>query len=669
MRIRLRSLVTFLVLSVLLAGPSSTVEAQKQDPLAKISPLVIEKSKGNQPTEFLVILADQADISGAEVLRTKDEKGTFVFKALLDKAQATQASMIKWLQTRGVEYRPFYVVNMVWVKSTLDIAQALASRPEVARIEGNPVVPNHLGFDLKPVIRSDYTIESIESGISYSRAPQVWALGYTGQGAVVGGGDTGYLWNHTALQPHYRGWNGVTADHNYNWHDSIHAGSSTGNPCGYDLAAPCDDNGHGTHTVGTATGDDGAGNQIGMAPGAKWIGCRNMDANNGTPARYAECFQFFLAPYPVGGTPAQGDPTKAPDVTTNSWACPASEGCTSATWGIIEQAIQANRSAGIVTVVAAGNSGSGCSTVSDAPSFFPESLTVGALNTGSDTIASFSSRGPVTIDGSNRMKPDIAAPGTSTRSAFASSTNAYASLSGTSMATPHVAGAVALILSAQPKLRGQVNVIEGILKDSAVHISSALCNSSGTPNNVFGSGRLDVKAATDMALTVAAPLSLAFGSMGTDGMLAVSAPPGVNWTASTSDSWITIVTGSGVGSGPVNFIVRDNPGPSFRVGTISIARREYTIRQEGSGASGCSYSVSPTNSVVSPAGGTGSFTVSTAASCIWAASSNVGWVTITSDNGGAGSGAVSFSVAANLSGVARKGTITVAGKTFTVKQK
>ena len=73
--------------------------------------------------------------------------------------------------------------------------------------------------------------------------------------------------------------------------------------------APCDDKGHGTHTIGTAIGDDGMGNQIGMAPGAKWIGCRNMDQGNGTPARYIECMEFFLAPYPVGGTPAQGDPT------------------------------------------------------------------------------------------------------------------------------------------------------------------------------------------------------------------------------------------------------------------------------------------------------------------------------------------------------------------------
>ena len=117
-------------------------------------------------------------------------------------------------------------------------------------------------------------------------------------------------WTHNALKPHYRGWDGVTADHNYNWHDSIH--DSVGNPCGNDSPFPCDDNGHGTHTIGTAIGDDGMGNQIGMAPGAKWIGCRNMDQGDGTPARYIECMEFFLAPYPVGGDPSQATRPKLP---------------------------------------------------------------------------------------------------------------------------------------------------------------------------------------------------------------------------------------------------------------------------------------------------------------------------------------------------------------------
>ena len=148
--------------------------------------------------------------------------------------------------------------------------------------------------------------------------------------------DTGVRWTHNAIKPHYRGWDGVTADHDYNWHDSIH--DSSGNPCGNDSPFPCDDSFHGTHTIGTAIGDDGTGNQIGMAPGAKWIGCRNMDEGAGTPARYIECMEFFLAPYPIGGTPSQGDPTKAPDMTINSWGCPPSEGCSANT---LQSAVEA----------------------------------------------------------------------------------------------------------------------------------------------------------------------------------------------------------------------------------------------------------------------------------------------------------------------------------------
>src|ERR1700738_2651653 len=102
--------------------------------------------------------------------------------------------------------------------------------------------------------------ETIEPGIAYTHAPDVWALGFRGQGITVAGADTGERWTHNALKPHYRGWDGQNADHNYNWHDSIPDG--VGNPCGNDSPFPCDDLGHGSHTTGTMIGDDGAGNQI-----------------------------------------------------------------------------------------------------------------------------------------------------------------------------------------------------------------------------------------------------------------------------------------------------------------------------------------------------------------------------------------------------------------------
>ena len=123
--------------------------------------------------------------------------------------------------------------------------------------------------------------------------------------------------------------------------------------------------------------------------------------------------------------------------------------------------------------------------MSDPPSFYEASYTVGALNTGTDTIAGFSSRGPVTADGSNRIKPDITAPGTNTRSATNDCDNCYGTASGTSMASPHIAGAMALLWSAIPSLQHQIQPSRDALNNSAVFISSTQCGTAGPPNNVL----------------------------------------------------------------------------------------------------------------------------------------------------------------------------------------
>lgn len=661
MIIRFFAVLALSVATLLPAAFQTSTHAQSQNALAKIDPWVLEHTSGKQEAEFLVILGKQADLDGAQALQTKSEKGNFVYRALYDTAQKTQQPLLDWLSQQSIEHRSYYIINMIWVKGGRDVAVALAARPEVARVDGNPVIHNNLPqpapFEKEPPV-----LYTISSGVSYSRAPQVWAAGFTGQGIVVGGADTGYQWDHPALKPHYRGWNGLSANHDYNWHDSIHSG---GGGCGANSTQPCDDGSHGSHTMGTAIGDDGGANQIGMAPGAKWIGCRNMDQGNGTPATYVECFQFFLAPYPVNGTPGQGDPAKAPDVTTNSWGCPPSEGCNSTTWLTIQQAIQANRAAGIVTVVAAGNSGPGCSTVSEPPAFFPEVLTVGALSTGTDNIASFSSRGPVTIDGSNRIKPDIAAPGTSIRSSIP--VNSYSSnFSGTSMATPHVAGGIALTLSAQPWLRGQAATVETIMEKSAVPITSNLCSSSGVPNNVFGHGRMNAEAA---ALTGFLPRSAAFGASGADGVLNVSAPSDVSWTATTSDNWILITSGpSGTGNGLVFYSIRDNLAQQARVGTITLASRSYKVRQAGRTTGNCSNTISPSFGSFPSGGGSGTINVASGSGCPWTAIASASWITITSDDGGLAGGSVNYSIAPNTTGAPRKGTIKIGRQLFSVKQ-
>jgi serine protease AprX len=475
--------------------------AQPRKPLhveSKIASWVIDHTINGQQAEFFVVLADQADVSGAASFPSKAEKGRFVYQTLLEKAQSTQEPLLEWLRDRNIEHRSFYIVNAVLVKGDRQLAETLAARQDVARVTGNPHVHNDLPHPglieespLRP--RVPGTPATIEPGISYTHAPDVWALGFKGETIVVASADTGVRWTHNALKPHYRGWDGVTANHNFNWHDSIHDGNNV-STCGVDSPVPCDGFGHGSHTTGTAIGDDGGTNQVGMAPGAQWIGCRNMeDDGTGSPARYIECMEFFLAPYPIGCTPEEGDPAKAPDITINSWGCPVSEGCT--TGDELQAAVEAQEAAGIQMVVAAGNSGPLCSTISDPPSFYEASYTVGALVNGTDTIAAFSSRGPITADGSNRIKPDIAAPGTTVRSAWNGSDTQYVSIDGTSMATPHIAGAMALLWSAIPSFRHDILGSRDALNNSAVFVSSTQCGDAGPPNNVFGWGRIDIAAA------------------------------------------------------------------------------------------------------------------------------------------------------------------------------
>jgi subtilisin family serine protease len=235
-----------------------------------------------------------------------------------------------------------------------------------------------------------------------------------------------------------------------------------------------------------------------MAPKARWIGCRNMRQGVGTPASYTACFEFFLAPYPQGGDPfSEGRPDLAPHIINNSWACPPSEGCDPDT---LQQVVEVTRAAGQLVVASAGNKGSGCESVVDPIAIYDASFSVGAHNaTGS--IAPFSSRGPVTIDGSGRLKPDIIAPGVNVYSTYPTDRGGYAVLSGTSMASPHVAGAVALLWSAVPDLIGDIERTEQVLIKSATPAPAESCGESAdaVPNYTYGYGYLNALAAVELA--------------------------------------------------------------------------------------------------------------------------------------------------------------------------
>jgi subtilisin family serine protease len=490
--IRLCAPILILLSSLVVAGSVSAVEPAGLDWSDKVDPWVLDNGR-YRDTEFLVFLEAQADLSDAAKLDGKHEKGAFVVRALTETAARTQPAVVDRLAALGVEHRSYWIANMIWVRGDLDTVRTMAERSDVAHIYANPAV----GIDVVAFGEGHDrgSPDAVEWNIALVNADDVWAAGVTGSGAVVAGQDTGYLWDHPALVNQYRG--GPAGDHAYNWHDAIHSG---GGSCGPDSPEPCDDHGHGTHTMGTIVGDDGLGNQIGMAPTAKWIGCRNMDRGVGTPATYAECYQFFIAPTDLAGE--NPDPAMAPDVINNSWGCPPSEGCTDP--NVLLTVVQNVRAAGIVTVHSAGNAGPSCSSIGSPSAIYDESFSVGATDSG-DGIASFSSRGPVTVDGSNRSKPDISAPGVDIRSSTRDG-DYQGGWSGTSMAGPHVAGLIGLLVSASPGLSGDVDAIEEIIERTAVPLTSSQgCGGVGpddVPNNVYGWGRIDALASFSLATTI-----------------------------------------------------------------------------------------------------------------------------------------------------------------------
>ena len=308
----------------------------------------------------------------------------------------------------------------------------------------------------------------------------MWSeLGITGKGIVVGQSDSGVQGDHPALADGFRGKDGGS---DYNWLDPWYA-----------TRAPTDIGGRGTHTLGTILGRGG----IGVAPGAEWIGCVNLARNLGNPGLYLDCMQFMLAPYPQRGDPLRdGDPTRAAHVLNNSWGCPPIEGCDP---NVLRPAVNALRAAGVFVVVSAGNNGPRCASLIEPLALYDSVLSVGAIDR-QGNLSFFSSRGPVTVDASNRIKPDLVAPGEEVVSSFPG--NTYASEEGTSMAGPHVVGVVALMWSANPKLIGDIDATEKILIETAQAYKGRpdACAGTELPNNATGYGVVDAYAAVKAAL-------------------------------------------------------------------------------------------------------------------------------------------------------------------------
>lgn len=478
---------------------------------ASIDPLVLDQLNTYHTADILCVFKSRSagPPRSAGLLETKEEKGRFVYEKLRTEARISQSEVRRYLVQNQIGHQTFYIINGIHIpEANSQLIEYLSRQPEVTRIELNSVYtlikPVETPLDLiVPESRSPHS--AVEWGIDRIQADTLWSMGIKGKGAVLGDEDTG-VELHPAIRGSYRGTLDInTLDHNYNWHDAIHSlhplnkdstDNPLNNPCGLNVQAPCDDHNHGTHTVGTMAATDF---QIGVAPEAKWIGCRCMERGWGTLTTYIECFEWFLAPTNLNGQ--NPDPAKAPHVINNSWGCPKVEGCNPANFQTMEQVIKNLKAAGIFVTVSTGNDGSlGCSSIQDPPAILEPSFSVGATSI-SDTIAAFSSRGPVIIDSSFRIKPNIAAPGVAVRSTIRN--GGYAAYSGTSMASPHVSGTVALLISAFPSLAGKVELLEDILEKSADQktLRYTCGPDSGTvvPNIVYGYGRLNAYRAWKMA--------------------------------------------------------------------------------------------------------------------------------------------------------------------------
>lgn len=407
-------------------------------------------------------------------------------------------------------FRSLWFVNAAAVRGTQSLMNEIAALPEVASVE-----PDQLwhpsGLPAGP------TGSGSEWGVAKVGAPQAWQYGVTGAGVTVGVIDTGVQWDHPALKNRYRGWNGTTVDHNYNWFDAIS-----------DQPVPFDLDGHGTHVTGIAVGEGG----IGIAPGARFIAARGCNIGSCYGSALLEAMQWMLAPTDLNGE--NPDPARAPQVVSNSWGGSCGN-------SFFRDAVIAWRDAGITPIFANGNSGPNGGTVT-APACYPESIGVGAVDE-SDMIAPFSSRGP-TMDGT--LKPLVSAPGVNINSSVPGSQ--YALASGTSMAAPLVAGVAALLEQASPGITVE-QVVEALTSRS-VDLGDA------GDDNTYGAGRVDAFASV-LAVKPPPPTTVVAGTVkdgsgnpvagatvrgggasaltGGDGRFAFQLPPGNLTLSATAD--------------------------------------------------------------------------------------------------------------------------------------
>lgn len=398
---------------------------------------------------------------------TRTHKINALVDALEQHATISQGSVKELLHQRrfsASKVTSFWASNKMYIENASPLlVEELSKIPNVAEIHQEHIVV------LDPLIESERAMNAsaaIQWGIAKVQAEQVWKTGNKGQGILVSTIDTGVRGTHEILKDNYVG------NDKHGWFDP-YTNSKT----------PNDGNGHGSHTMGTICGANG----YGVAPEAKWMACKGCDTNRCTEAALLGCGEFTLCPTDTDGN--NKDCSLAPHLSSNSWG-----GGSNQPW--YQETVDAWQAAGIVPIFAMGNSGPRCGSA-NSPGDYANVIGVGA-STSFDSLASFSSVGP---SRSGLMKPEISAPGQDVASAWFNSDSSYKQISGTSMACPHTAGVVALMLASAADLK-----YEGIKQALTMSANTNLKNPDKNcgniddeyyPNNMFGYGVVNALGAID----------------------------------------------------------------------------------------------------------------------------------------------------------------------------
>ena len=433
--------------------------------------------------EVLVALADYVDAGALlykyETERTPLQQRSFeVITLLQEKANATQPPVLARLNTTdGIEkgsVSSVWIVNLIYVRANAKGIEQMDTWPEVGEIYSNYAVENDFGTNVVPSVS---TPNGSEPGLRAIKAPFMWNKGYTGysrKGLII---DTGQDGDHPALISNFWGNEVPVAQA---WH-------------GTEWPEDCAD--HGSHVAGTVCGIDRKTNDtIGVAFNAHWLGGPmffpiNTEgtgcSHDFTQTIFTNISSLQWALNPDGNAATLTD---QPDIINNSWRSGNVDcGITSAI-----NILNSLEAAGIAVVWAQGNAGPDPSTVTSGAALnmaLVNSFAVGAVNGASPSfpIADFSSRGPSTCGGTGALaiKPEVAAPGVSVRSAFDG--GIYSSIDGTSMAAPHASGALLLLKEAFPSLSGMQ--LKLALYNSATDLGAA------GEDNAYGKGMINLESA------------------------------------------------------------------------------------------------------------------------------------------------------------------------------